>query len=117
MKPIAEGDKITHRALALSITVVVFLALLPVLFWGKLTQEVPLFYSLPWGENQITSKVMLFLPAAIASLFITINFVLSRTIYEEFKKEVFLRRILWVGTALSVLLGLVTTIRIILLFL
>lgn len=117
MKPLIQSDKITRRALALSITVVVFLALLPVLFWGKLTQEVPLFYSLPWGENQITSKVMLFSLAGIASLFIIINFVLSHAIYEDLNKEVFLRRILWVGTALSVLLGLVTTIRIILLFL
>jgi hypothetical protein len=43
-----------------------------VLKWGKLPPEVPLYYSLPWGEKQLGSPWELsILPTLCASIFIT----------------------------------------------
>lgn len=118
IKPGVESDKITRRALFLGVTAALALALLPLLFWGKLAQQIPLFYSLPWGEAQIANKMMLFIPAVIATAFIITNLILARTIHQTLnRQDAFSVRILWVGTTFAIFLGLATIVRIILLFL
>lgn len=54
----------------------IILASLPLVFigwqWKKLPPEIPLFYSRPWGEEQLADKKFLFLlpTFALTSLFI-----------------------------------------------
>lgn len=88
------------------------LFLLPLVFWGKLRAEVPLFYSLPWGEQQIVQKPFLFALGGISILFITLNIFLTRIL----DKDTLVKRILWLGCALANILALITLIRIISLF-
>lgn len=46
-----------------------------VFFWSKLPPQIPLFYSLPWGEEQLASPVsVLILPGGIF-LIILFNFL------------------------------------------
>ncbi len=50
------------------------------IFFGKhLPPQVPLFYSRPWGDEQLANTVYLILPAGIAALLaLVITFLVSR---------------------------------------
>ncbi|MBI3290073.1 hypothetical protein HYZ78_01625 [Candidatus Microgenomates bacterium] len=109
---LVENDKFIRRAQIASLAMTVLLFLLPIIFWGKLSEEVPLFYSLPWGEGQIANKPLLFILGGISFLFITINLLLAKIL----ENEIFLRRVLWAGCVSSIILALITLLRIILLF-
>jgi hypothetical protein len=77
---------------------------------GRLPPQVPLFYGLPQGEEQLTKPIFLVLPALISLAIISINFLSSRFIKDDFLKKV----LVVVGLATAVFAG-ITTFRIILL--
>lgn len=72
--------------------------------------QVPLYYGLPRGEQQLTSSLSLTLPIAIASLFITLNSIVA-----YFTKLIFLKKILIFGSFFASLLATITVINIVLL--
>ena len=89
-----------------------FLFLLPVVFWVRLREEIPLFYSLPWGGDQVVNKALIFILGGISLAFMVINILLARVL----DNELFLRRVLWAGCAAATILALITLVRVILLF-
>lgn len=112
MKILAESDKLIRRSIIASGIFTLLLFLLPVVLWARLSEELPLLYSLPWGEGQIVNKSFLFALGGVSLLFIAINIFLTKVL----DGEILLRRILWAGCAFSILLALITLVRIILLF-
>ena|SRR3989344_7569869 len=78
----------------------------------RLPPVVPLYYSLPWGEEQLANIIYLFIIPASAILFFSINLILSFTIL---KKELVLVQILMWTTVFVTLLGFITLLRIVLL--
>lgn len=80
-------------------------------FWQNLPPQVPLFYSKPWGEEQLGAPHLLALPLLLGILFLGINGFLSYIVPENS----FLKKILILGGMMSCLLASITLIRIVLL--
>lgn len=74
----------------------------------RLPPQVPLFYSQPWGEEQLASAGLLFLLPAVAFLILLINFLASVFLAEE----KLILRILAVSSALGTFLVFFTLMRI-----
>lgn len=78
--------------------------------WRSLPPQVPLFYSRPWGEEQLATPASLFILPGLSLIIFLINSALSLFLDEEEK----LGRSLLTGTAmLFSLLCLITLIKII----
>lgn len=98
--------------LVLGLTLCQFLLL--VFFWRSLPPELPLFYSRPWGQEQLTGKnLFVILPISLVFLsllnFFWINFFLTR--------EKLLAQIFMAATGLFSLLLTITFFKILFLFL
>lgn len=78
----------------------------------RLPPEVPVFYSRPWGGDQLASPFWLFFPPIFSLLIFFGNLAWARTLAKE--KE-FLARILVFGGLVTILLSSITVARIILL--
>lgn len=109
MKPILVGDDpfISKAAIACFLVSVGLLILVGI-FFGRLPPEVPLFYSRPWGEDQIVLRIFLFMVPGVTLLFTFLGMALSRFL----AKDVFVLRVLWGGCAFASGLGAVTVVRI-----
>jgi uncharacterized membrane protein len=82
--------------------------------YSTLPEKVPLFYSLPWGNNQLAEKVMLFLIPVIMMLINISNSAMSvfiKRIGDEYLMKVMLISCLTCN--LLAFIGLVQIIRII----
>lgn len=80
-------------------------------FWTKFPPQVPLFYSLPWGEEQLTSPTFFFLLPGVALLTTLGTFVFSFL----FSEEKFLIRALILSSTLITFLSFYNILRILLL--
>lgn len=78
--------------------------------WRQLPPQVPLFYSRPWGESQLTSPAGLLLLPLLSLLIFTLNFGL---ILKTFKEEKFIARILAGAGVIFTFLCLIALYRII----
>lgn len=78
--------------------------------WRALPPEVPLFYSRPWGEEQLIGQIGLFLIPCFSFLVLLINFTILKFVS---KKESLLRQILISTAAFFSLIGLIGLIQII----
>lgn len=99
--------KITSQiSLGLLLLALVFLAV----FWQKLPPEIPLFYSLPWGEEQL-GPPSFFLILFFSGFFLgIINFILGLIFFE--KHPLAAKIMAFVTTAVSLLL-MITVFKII----
>jgi len=88
----------------LSLSVIAF-------FWNRLPKQVPLYYSRPWGEDQLVEPGLLFLPFGFSLLILLINFTWSKF----WGKNELLSAILLVTALLSVFLSTIAIIKIIIL--
>ncbi len=84
--------------------------LLILIFWRFLPPQLPLFYSRPWGKEQLTTPLGLFLLPAFSLMVIFINFLLAKFISQE---EKLIAQILVTAAFLFNLLCLLTLIQII----
>lgn len=82
------------------------------IFQLRLPPEVPLFYSRPWGKEQLAQPLLLLLPPAAAFLIFLLNLAWARTWAKE---REFLSQILVLGGFVAVILSTITVIRILLL--
>jgi hypothetical protein len=97
------SSSISLVALALSLIILV-------LFWRNLPPEIPFFFSLPWGEEQLTSPLtLIFLIFGTFFLYLT-NILLALFFHNA---TPYYARMLIVGSTICALLTVVTTIRII----
>ncbi len=95
-------------AAAFLLNIIVILIVL--ILQNFLPPQVPLFYGLPEGEEQLVSSLMLIVPSAASLLILVINLSISYFLKEDFFKKIL------VITAIGItIFSLVTTIKIILL--
>lgn len=80
-------------------------------YYVSLPNKVPLYYCLPWGNDQLASQNELFIIPIIALIINTINGILI----QKFKNvsNIFLSRVLFVSSIICNLLGGITIIQII----
>ncbi|MFI5205385.1 MAG: hypothetical protein ACHQVK_00425 [Candidatus Paceibacterales bacterium] len=79
----------------------------------KLPKQLPLFYSLPWGETQLVDISQFIILPFMAILITLINLAISWHLHES---QIVLKRMLSIGSAAITLLILITTLRIISIF-
>lgn len=80
------------------------------LFWLRsLPPQVPLFYSRPWGEEELASPPLLFLPPFAAITFFVANYLWATTFA---KNNEFLAKILIYGGTFTTVLAAITILRI-----
>jgi len=79
--------------------------------WRALPPQIPLFYSRPWGEDQLAGKEMvLLLPTASFGISL-INEILSRVFFK--KRGVFFEKISFCSSFLVSILACISLIKII----
>ena len=76
----------------------------------NLPSEVPLFYSLPWGEKRLVDTGFLFLLPSLSLFILLINFLISKKIYD---KERLLSRISLFIALTFVVLTIITLFQIV----
>lgn len=70
----------------------ILMVLVFLLQYGKLPPQLPLFYSRPWGEDQLADIWMIFLLPVIMNMFYALNHFL----YEKyFNPNNFIKKIMW----------------------
>lgn len=80
--------------------------------WRSLPPELPLFYSLPWGKEQLTTPVGLFLLPLLSLGVFFLNLILTAFLA---KGEKLIQRMLSAAAAIISLLCLIALIKIIVL--
>lgn len=81
---------------------------LVIVFIKKLPPKVPLFYSKPWGEEQLAPALGLLIPLGLALIILIANSLLVKIFQERF-----IARSLVVGALLAGVLASITVVRIV----
>jgi len=84
---------------------------LTTIFGLKLPPQIPLFYSRPWGEDQLASPIFIFILPASVFLILVVNLIIAGF----FTEEKFLLRTLALASTLSSFLAFFALIKIIIL--
>lgn len=108
-----QQDKIIFNSTLLTI----FMSLLILIFWvinySKLPPQLPLFYSLPWGETQLASLPQFLILSSLIILILLINLIISWHLHPS---QILTKRIISLTTAFTSFLILITAFRIIYIF-
>ena len=100
-----------NRLTQISLVLVISQITLIVFYFDKLPNQVPLFYSLPWGVKQLAPPEYLFLLPGISSLFLILN--LSLTAIAKNESQDFFALIMGWGNLIISLTSLITLSEII----
>ncbi len=105
-------DKSILRAIQLTIILIVIQAGLIFFSFPRLPPQVPLYYSQPWGESQLTPPQSLFVLPSISLLFMLTNIFLATFFFE--KKKFSSICLVW-GSTIVALFSTITLVKIIIL--
>jgi hypothetical protein len=83
------------------------------IFYQILPDKLPLFYSLPWGETQLVTKTQFVIVPALIVLITLINIIISWHLHHS---QLVLKRIIYVTSSFISLLLLITSFKIIFIF-
>lgn len=69
-----QGEKYYQKSLGFSLLFLAISSILLLIFWRQLPPQIPLFYSLPWGIEQLSSplRLLLFPLSILAAIILTI---------------------------------------------
>jgi hypothetical protein len=108
---IVKEDKNPFRKIFNIIIAINILAIIGIIFLqNKLPPEVPLFYGLPEGENQLVKTIFLTIPPIVTLFFSLVNLLISSFFKDKFVKEVLIYSLIFLS-----FFSLVTIIKIALL--
>lgn len=103
-------DKIIKLGTYLSLALIFLHTVIIGVFYLSLPPYIPLYNQMPWGNDQIASKIEILIPISINIAFFIFNLFLALKIYE---KMPLLSRILSITTLLLCVLSIIFIIRII----
>jgi hypothetical protein len=107
-KESAIKNLVYPKLIVLSIVLPLLTVVLVFVLKNRLPPQVPLFYGLPEGEEQLTNTLGLMIPSLVAIAIVLINTIVSIFIKQDFVKKTL------VFTALAVVFfSTITTIKII----
>lgn len=97
------------------LTILLFLAVATTMFISseKLPSQLPLLYSLPWGQDQLVKKVDFMLLPGILIILLVINSLLA---WQLHKSQYILKRVLTLSLVLFDIIGLITILKILTIF-
>lgn len=85
-------------------------ALTLLIFWRHLPPKVPLWYSMPWGEDRLTSPWMLFLPILVSLVVYAGNIIAVVRLSAD---HPMFARVLFLTSLLVSILSLILVIRVV----
>ena len=91
-------DKLGRTSYFVGLMIGVIMTILITILISRLPAVVPMYFTLPWGEARLTSRVMLYLLPALALLILMVNLSLGRV---ASKLSLLLPRVLAVGAAIT----------------
>lgn len=104
------GEKIIRTAAQINLVLLITQALIIISIWRFLPPEIPLFYSRPWGRDQLVSYPgIITLPAVCLIVFFT-NTVIAQLAVKE---EALIKKMLSLTSLTFTLLILISLIQII----
>jgi len=106
-KPKTKRNIPFGQFLIYGISINLILIILIFIFRNNLPPQIPLFYGLPEGEEQLASSLTLALPSLLSLIILLLNLGLSFIIQEEF-----IKRALILSSLLVALFSLITTFKI-----
>lgn len=109
MKPLLPQDTQIRKPFFIGIGGLLAGAISLLIFWLRLPPEVPVFYSKPWGQEQLGQPIFLWLPLFLAGLALLTNSILTSFLGEN----QFLKKALVIGAIVASFLASITVIRII----
>lgn len=98
----------TATGLELSLLVVLFL-----IFYTKLPNNLPLLYSLPWGEGQLIKKEQFLIIPSCMILITLVNLSLSSGLHHQ---QIFLKRILLITSTVATAILFISALKIMVIF-
>lgn len=105
-------NPLTAIIIPLVFALITFLTIL--LFFGSLPAKLPLFYSLPWGENQLASHNQFFIIPATILLITLINLCLA---YQLHQTQNFFKLVLYFSFIILSFILTISFIKIVLIYL
>lgn len=109
MKPLLPQEAQIRKPFFIGIGGLLAGVIFLLIFWLRLPPEVPLFYSKPWGQEQLGQPIFLWLPLILAGLTLLANSALASFLGEN----QFLKKTLVIGAIVASFLASITVIRII----
>jgi hypothetical protein len=105
-----KEDSFVWFSLLSSVFLIILLSLIIFLNWSRLPPRLPLFFSRPWGENQLSPSLGLWLLPALSFSILTLNLLLITSV---FKQQILIRRILAGAALIITVLCFITAYKII----
>lgn len=108
-----SSDK--YFSISITVTIISIIVILAffLIFYSRLPDTLPLFYSLPWGENQLAAKQQFLLLPIILTLICLVNSLISSQLHSV---QYLLKRMLLFSLIIIDLILVITTLKIILIF-
>lgn len=107
-----RSDPVVFYSFLIGLIAIFVFGLIIFLFFSRLAPQVPLLYSIPWGENQLVPWQIIAILPLISLCLVTVNTILSLVML---RFEPLLARIVIIGAVLTIILTMTTGIKIILL--
>ncbi len=82
-------------------------------FFRFLPLKLPIFYSLPWGEEQLSNHTQFLIIPALLSLITLLNLTVSSHLHPA---QLFFRKIIMIASLVSTLILTITFIKIVFIF-
>lgn len=80
--PFSPNDKLVSYSVLLSLFLFFFQTLFLLLVYRSLPREIPLFYSRPWGQDQLALRWMIWLIPGLSFIFFLVNTILAKKLAE-----------------------------------
>lgn len=107
-----SGSFFSFSVIISAISIMTILGL-HVFFYNQLPLKLPLFYSLPWGDQQLVLKQQFFILPAVLGLFCLINLFIVTQLHIS---QIILKKVLLSSVILLDFIFLITAFKIILIF-
>lgn len=98
---------------SLSLSLAIFMIVSILLFFRFLPPKLPLFYSLPWGDTQLTTHQQFFIIPASITLITLLNLIIS---WQLHLSQSFFKKVLLLSSLVTTLILTITFIKIVLIF-
>jgi hypothetical protein len=105
-----KQDFVAFWSSAISILIALFIIIHWAIFLPILPSQLPLFYSLPWGEKQLGSLIQFLIIPGLIFLVCLVNLVVSWHLHPS---QIFIKRLIVSSTLIVAILLLITSLKII----
>lgn len=95
------------------LVVALILSFIILFFFRFLPPKLPIFYSLPWGDEQLSNHAQFLIIPALLGLITLLNLTVSSHLHFA---QLFFKKIIMIATLVSTLILTITFIKIVLIF-